>query len=337
MAPQSTMTNGLSARGPRWTISVATSSLPVPLSPSMSTLMSLGATFSSSAKSLRIATLVPGERAEGRDHRDDRLALRRRAARTRTIESPSESVASAGEIGVADAHAVEPRAVQRARVAHAPAAVLAHEAAVEARDRRVGEHEIVRRVRADAAEVAVVARRVRERDLPASRSTVSVRRGIATVSMSCRTVWTDCSRALGHRRRPVGGRLREEGLRVRRSGDGRRARRPDRHARRDGDVARRRRARGRIRRPRRTAERGEGGGGVGGWTSRTRISDRRAARAADDVGRTLACPVFGCGFKSPTVRRLAVRGVTRPRVGRAGERWLVAARWRAHRAWAGMP
>jgi hypothetical protein len=42
---------------------------------------------------------------------------------------------------------------------------------------------------------------VRDVSFPPSRSTVSARRGIATVSMSCRIVATDCS----SRRRTVGG------------------------------------------------------------------------------------------------------------------------------------
>ena len=46
IAPQSTMMNGARARGPRRTISAATSSLPVPLSPSIRTTASLAETFS---------------------------------------------------------------------------------------------------------------------------------------------------------------------------------------------------------------------------------------------------------------------------------------------------
>ena len=46
MAPQLIVTNGLPARGERVWISRAISSLPVPVSPVISTLMSVGAIFS---------------------------------------------------------------------------------------------------------------------------------------------------------------------------------------------------------------------------------------------------------------------------------------------------
>ena len=125
--------------------------------------MSLWATFSSIAKSLRIAMLVPVSAPKRRHHRDERFALGRRLAHADDGVAEREERSFGRQVGVADADAVELRAVQRARVAHAPAAVFAHEAAVEAGDGGVGEDEVVRRVRPDAAEVAVEDERPRGR------------------------------------------------------------------------------------------------------------------------------------------------------------------------------
>ena len=58
-APQSTTTNGRSARGEARCSAAASTSLPVPLSPSISTVESDGAACSTSAKSARIAGASP--------------------------------------------------------------------------------------------------------------------------------------------------------------------------------------------------------------------------------------------------------------------------------------
>ena len=59
MAPQSTITNGPAARAERSCRPRAASSLPVPDSPSMSTVLSLVAAASSSAKAWRMTGLRP--------------------------------------------------------------------------------------------------------------------------------------------------------------------------------------------------------------------------------------------------------------------------------------
>ena len=61
----------------------------------MSTLMSLGATFSSSAKSLRMGTLVPAS-CPNAGIIGTTACPAGATARTRTTESPSASVASTG-------------------------------------------------------------------------------------------------------------------------------------------------------------------------------------------------------------------------------------------------
>ncbi len=59
MAPQLMVTNGPSARGERWWISWAMSSLPVPVSPVTSTLTVVGATFSTVRKISFMASHAP--------------------------------------------------------------------------------------------------------------------------------------------------------------------------------------------------------------------------------------------------------------------------------------
>ena len=71
IAPQFTATNGFSLRGERLWIARATISLPVPLSPLMTTLAFEGATFFTSSKTRCIAgpepiMSVPGARAARR-------------------------------------------------------------------------------------------------------------------------------------------------------------------------------------------------------------------------------------------------------------------------------
>jgi len=59
MAPQSTTTNGPSARALASWMACARTSLPVPVSPSMSTVPSAGANRSIRAKTRRMASLTP--------------------------------------------------------------------------------------------------------------------------------------------------------------------------------------------------------------------------------------------------------------------------------------
>jgi hypothetical protein len=59
MAPQLRATKARSARGLRAWTARATSSLPVPLSPAISTLTSLAATRATRSSSARISALVP--------------------------------------------------------------------------------------------------------------------------------------------------------------------------------------------------------------------------------------------------------------------------------------
>ncbi len=59
MAPQLIATNGALARGDSWWSARATSSLPVPLSPAISTVASLSATLRIVVHIVRIAGLAP--------------------------------------------------------------------------------------------------------------------------------------------------------------------------------------------------------------------------------------------------------------------------------------
>ena len=80
-APQSTTTNGPSRRGERWCIASASSSLPVPVSPSSSTVASVGATRSSRPNSSFIVARAADGLAE---------ALAVEAARSATGTSAGE-------------------------------------------------------------------------------------------------------------------------------------------------------------------------------------------------------------------------------------------------------
>ncbi len=99
-----------------------------------------------------------GERAE----RVGRLDFgegdgRRRLEPARVKEAVAERErALALEVGVADAHAVELRSVERAVVLHPPAPAVARQLAVEARDRGVEQHEIVAGMRPDVADRSFV-------------------------------------------------------------------------------------------------------------------------------------------------------------------------------------
>ena len=120
--------------------------------------MSLAATFSRNAKSLRIATLVPASEpneSSGSTSGDGHCRRRLEAARVKHAVAERERPLAL-EVGVADAHAVELRPVERAVVLHAPAGLVAGELAVKARHRRVEEHEIVAGMCADAAHRALV-------------------------------------------------------------------------------------------------------------------------------------------------------------------------------------
>ena len=84
MAAQLTCTNGPAFTSePSW-IARATSSLPVPLGPTMRTVAGVGAAFATSARSLRIASLVPTIRVMPRRDFSSRFSRARRVeSRTR--------------------------------------------------------------------------------------------------------------------------------------------------------------------------------------------------------------------------------------------------------------
>ncbi len=88
MAPQSTIRNGRSARGPRRSSSIATNSLPVPLSPSSSTVASLPETFSSTPNKRRMSRDSPYSSPKD-DHCGTEATAPGPSSRTRTTESPS--------------------------------------------------------------------------------------------------------------------------------------------------------------------------------------------------------------------------------------------------------
>ena len=91
MEPQSTTTKGPEARGLAWWSASATNSLPVPLSPSMSTVASVAARRASWANRARITALSPTsppKRGSGCRGSTSRVATREK----RTVVPPKASV-----------------------------------------------------------------------------------------------------------------------------------------------------------------------------------------------------------------------------------------------------
>ena len=189
MAPQSTMMNGLSARRPRLTISVATSSLPVPLSPWMSTLISLCEILSRVANSLRIGRLVPTIAPKvGTRVTVWCASSGLSVVRTRTAESPTRSKLSTGR-------SASRSMIPSMRVPLSePVSFTRH--TPSSRTRRQWKRETDGSASTMSFEAWVPMRQVspscttgRWAITPFCRSTMSVRRGSATVS--------DAGRALG--------------------------------------------------------------------------------------------------------------------------------------------
>ncbi len=135
------------ARGDASWIACAASSLPVPDSPSISTVASVGEAISSTANSSRIATTLPRHRAEV-------VASARRQARRVARGDPHRRVAeldggTCGYHDLADPGALPPRAVGRAEILDPDPVGGDRELRMLSRHLRIAEHEITARVRSD--------------------------------------------------------------------------------------------------------------------------------------------------------------------------------------------
>ena len=152
-APQSTTMNGAPLRGDSWCSVRAIMSLPVPVSPSISTVASVGAIRSIRPKISRIAGDLPTI-SPSCSFSLGRISMRSSNGVNLSSHAPTRDHRAGAQVGLLDLGAVEERAVRALQVADEVALGVARDLEVDARHGLVGEHEIVLGRLADAEHVA---------------------------------------------------------------------------------------------------------------------------------------------------------------------------------------